>query len=126
MIVPPIPSTILLLYEEKDMNHETTARINHRSGYNCAQSVTAAFADEMHLSPIAASKSAPKPRSAGGKCGAYLAGLALLNELKPEAASVFADKFLAENGSTECKVLRGRCNDMVGCAARLVEELMKE
>jgi len=31
---------------------------------------------------------------------------------------------LAENGSTECKVLRGKCNDMVGCAARLVEELM--
>ena len=106
------------------MNHETTARINHRSGYNCAQAVTVSFAPELELTPIAGMKAAPKPRSAGGKCGAYLAGLQVLNELKPEATSVFAEKFLAENGSTECKVLRGKCNDMVGCAARLVEELM--
>lgn len=125
MIVPPIPSTILLLYEEKDMNQETTARINHRSGYNCAQAVTVAFAEELRLSPITASKTAPKPRSAGGKCGAYLAGLQLLNELNREASGVFAERFEKENGSTECKVLRGRCNDMVGCAARLVEELIE-
>ena len=106
------------------MNHETTARINHRSGYNCAQAVTVSFTPELGLTPIAGMKAAPKPRSAGGKCGAYLAGLQVLNELKPEAASAFTEKFLAENGSTECKVLRGKCNDMVGCAARLVEELM--
>ena len=106
------------------MNHETTARINHRSGYNCAQAVTVAFSPELHTTPITASKTAPKPRSAGGKCGAYLAGLQLLNELKPEAAGVFAEKFEAENGSTEWRVLKGRCNDMVGCAARLVEELI--
>ena len=105
------------------MNHETTARINHRSGYNCAQAVTVAFADELHTTPIRAMQAAPKPRSAGGKCGAYLAGLQVLNDLKPEAASAFTEKFLAETGSTECKVLRGKCNDMVGCAARLVEEL---
>ena len=30
------------------MNHESTARINHRSGYNCAQAVTVAFAEELH------------------------------------------------------------------------------
>ena len=83
------------------MNHETTARMNHRSSYNCSEAVTAAFAEELRLSPIAVSKTAPKPRSAGGKCGAYLAGLALLNELNPEAAGVFAERFLAENGSTE-------------------------
>ena len=65
------------------MNHETTARINHRSGYNCAQAVTVAFATELGSTPIAVLKSAPKPRSAGGKCGAYLAGLQVLNELKP-------------------------------------------
>ena len=105
------------------MNHETTARINHHSGYNCAQAVTVAFAEELHTTPITASQLAPKPRSAGGKCGAYLAGLSLLQEMKPEAAVVFAERFLDENGSTECKVLRGRCNDMVGCAARLVEGL---
>ena len=106
------------------MNHETTVRINHRSGYNCAQAVTVAFATELGSTPVAVLKSAPKPRSAGGKCGAYLAGLQVLNELKPEAAGVFTEIFLAENGSTDCKVLMGRCNDMVGCAAWLVEELI--
>lgn len=107
------------------MDHETNARSNHRTGYNCAQAVTVAFAPELGASPIAAMKASPKPRGEGGKCGAYLAGLQVLNELKPEAASVFAEQFLAENGSTECKVLRGKCNDMVGCAARLVEALME-
>ena len=107
------------------MNHETTARINHRSGYNCAQAVTVAFATELGSTPVAVLKSAPKPRSAGGKCGAYLAGLQLLQELKPEAAGVFTEKFLAENGSTDCKAGMGRCNDLVGCAARLVEELIE-
>ena len=106
------------------MNHETTARINHRSGYNCAQAVTVAFSPDLHTTPIKAMQSAPKPRSAGGKCGAYLAGLALLSELNPEAMGVFSERFERENGSTECKALRGKCNDMVGCAARLVEELM--
>ena len=106
------------------MSHETTARTNHRSGYNCAQAVSVAFAPELGSTPIAVMNTAPKPRSAGGKCGAYLAGLQVLNELKPEAAGLFSERFLAENGSTECKVLRGHCNDMVGCAARLVEELM--
>lgn len=41
---------------------------------------------------------------------------------------LFAERFEAENGSTECKVLRRAgtpCNDLVGCAARLIEELMR-
>lgn len=108
------------------MTHETNARISHRSGYNCAQAVMVAYASELGLSPIAAMKLAPVPRSAGGKCGAYLAGLALLNELKPEAMGKYEQVFLQENGSTECKSLKKAgipCNDLVGCAARLVEEL---
>ena len=34
------------------MGHEETARSNHRSGYNCAQSVFVAFADQLGVSPI--------------------------------------------------------------------------
>ena len=110
------------------MTHETNARISHRSGYNCAQAVMVAYASELDLSPIAAMKLAPAPRSAGGKCGAYLAGLALLNELKPEAMREYEQAFLRENGSTECKRLRISgipCNDLVGCAARLLEDLIQ-
>ena len=108
------------------MTHETTARMNHRSSYNCSEAVTAAFASDLHLSPIIASKAAPKHRSAGGKCGAFLAGLQVLNELKPEAMGVFRERFEAENGSTDCSKLRNAgipCNDLVGSAARLIEEL---
>ena len=54
-----------------------------------------------------------------------MAGLALVNELKPEKMGVFRGRFEAENGSTECMVLRGKCNNLVSCASRLAEELMK-
>ncbi len=110
------------------MDHEQTARGNHRSGYNCAQSVTTAFARDLNLSAVQAMQAAPRPRSEGGMCGAYLAGRALLEQLKPEAAQAFERRFLTENGALECGRLRrlGKpCNDLVGSAARLAEELMK-
>ncbi len=105
---------------------EPDARANHRSGYNCAQSVTAAFAEELGVSRDSAASSAPRPRSEGGKCGAYLAGCQLLSRLKPDAVEAFKARFLEENGAVDCVRLRlaGKpCNDLVGCAARLVEEL---
>lgn len=68
---------------------EPDARANHRSGYNCAQSVTAAFAEELGVSRDSAASSAPRPRSEGGKCGAYLAGCQLLSRLKPDAVEAF-------------------------------------
>ena len=109
-----------------NMSREATARANHKSGYNCAQSVTVAFADALGASPARAMELAPKPRSEGGKCGAYLAALQLLRETCPEAVAAFEQRFLQENGATECGKLRrtGKpCNDLVGSAARLVEEL---
>ena len=110
------------------MDHEQIARANHRSGSNCAQSVTGAFAQRLGLSPAGALQAAPRPRSQGGKCGAYLAGMALLKQMKPEAAAEFERRFLAENGALECGNLRRTgvsCNDLVGCAARLTEELSR-
>ena len=110
------------------MIHESNARSNHKSGNNCAQSVAIAFADELGLSPAQAAQAAPRPRSEGGMCGAYLAGKALLARLRPEAAEEFERRFLEENGAVACGKLRKSgtpCNDLVGCAARLVEELSK-
>ena len=51
------------------MNYEEQARKNHKSGFNCAQSVFVAFAQELGMSPVEAMQAAPKPRSEGGKCG---------------------------------------------------------
>lgn len=107
---------------------EDIAREYHRNGNNCAQSVTMAFDRELGLSTGDAARLAPRPRGEGGKCGAYLAGCQLLERLKPEAVEEFKRRFLEENGAVDCGKLRltGKpCNDLVGCAARLAEELVK-
>ena len=113
------------------MNHEEQARKNHRSGFNCAQSVFVAFAEELGVSPVEAMQMAPKPRDEGGKCGAYLAGQALLRRLKPEAAEAFEKAFVEANGVVECRRLvaahgrlRKSCNDYVGDAARLLDGVL--
>jgi len=108
------------------MPYEQDARSNHRSGYNCAQSVSVAFASSLGLSPVEAMQSAPRPRADGGKCGAYLAGCQLLSQLNPQAMAEFEKRFIEENGAVLCGRLRRAgisCNDLVGCAARLVEAL---
>ena len=109
------------------MSYEQTARAIHKGGNNCGQSVYACFASELGLSKDEAIQAAPKPRSEGGQCGAYLAGRALLMKLKPDSAGEFERRFLELNGATECRKLRGAgksCNDYVGDAARLAAELL--
>ncbi len=113
------------------MTYEEKARNNHRGGYNCAVSVYVAYADKLGITPEPAKMNAPKPRSEGGKCGAYLAGKKVLEQLKPEALQRYEKRFIEANGQTECSrllaahgVLRKSCNDYVGDAARLVEEAL--
>ena len=113
------------------MNTEENARNNHRNGYNCAMSVYAAFADRLGISPEEAKKAAPRPRSEGGKCGAFLAGKKIIERLKPGAAELYEQRFTELNGQTECSrlimahgKLRKSCNDYVGDAARLAEEIL--
>ena len=101
---------------DKIMDREQTARNNHRSGYNCASSVYSVFSDQV-------SGTAPIPRSAGGKCGAVLAGEKVLRQLGVGTDS-FDEKFVSIFGSLKCAELRGGkhpCNDLVGGAAQLVE-----
>jgi hypothetical protein len=110
---------------------EEIARENHRNGYNCAMSVYAGFAEKLGLSEDEARQIAPKPRAEGGKCGAYLAGRKILEQLKPEAAEEFDKRFVEIYGHTECSKLimmhglKKNCNNYVGDAARLVEELLQ-
>ena len=71
---------------------------------------------------------APAPRAEGGKCGAYLAGRAVLEKEGPDRVEEYTRRFLEENGALECRKLRGflgsKCNDYVGSAARIVEGLI--
>ena len=113
------------------MNYEEAARKNHKSGYNCATSVYLAYAEKLGMTPEEARSEAPKPRSEGGKCGAFLAGKKILEQLKPEAVDKYEQRYIELNGQTECSrlvaahdALGKSCNDYVGDAARLVEEML--
>ena len=102
------------------MNREQTARNNHRSGYNCASSVYASFSDVV-------SESAPMPRSECGKCGAVLAGEKVLGQIGMNTES-FDEEFISIFGSLKCAELRRTdhsCNDFVGFAAQLTEEIIE-
>ncbi len=114
------------------MNYENNARSNHKNGNNCAVSVYTAFAERLGITAEEARNTAPKPRSEGGKCGAFLAGRKIVESLKPEAAELYEQRFIEQNGQTECSrlimahgKLRKSCNDYVGDAARLADEILK-
>ena len=76
------------------MNYEENARKNHKNGFNCAMSVYVAYCDKLGISPELARNTAPKPRSEGGKCGAFLAGKKILEQLKPEAVTDYEQRFI--------------------------------
>lgn len=114
------------------MQEEERARINHKSGNNCAMSVFLAYADRLGLSQEEARQQAPPPREEGGKCGAFLAGKKILEQLKPEAVEEFERRFTETNGQTVCslliashKPLGKTCNDYVGDAARILGEVLE-
>jgi hypothetical protein len=113
------------------MSYEDKARSNHRNGYNCAMSVYIAYADKLGLTDIQARDTAPKPRSEGGKCGAFLAGKAILEKFKPSAIPEYEEMFIELNGQTECShlvaahgTLKKSCNDYVGDVARIVGDFI--
>lgn len=105
------------------MKHEETARKNHRNGNNCAVSVYAAFSD-INTNP----GSIPAPRGDGGKCGACLAGIKLLNDMGKCDTERFEKEFLGRFGSIKCGELRKSkvpCNDLVGGAADIVDLMLQ-
>ena len=105
------------------MDHEKTARTNHRRGMSCASSVYQAFSDlNPHMT------SAPVPRSEGGKCGAVLAAEKILRETGTDKIDEFEKEFIRKFGSLKCSELlgsrRGACNDFIGGAAKIAEDLL--
>ena len=92
-----------------------------------------AFSEIMGIYENEAKSSAPAPRSNGGKCGALLAAEMVLDRLSINGKDELEKRFAAENGAIECSKLRSpeirkikNCNDFVGSAARLVEEMVSE
>ena len=104
------------------MNHETDARAIHRTGLNCSNSVDRAFADVN-----AAAGNPPAPRSIAGKCGALLAAQKVVRDLGIDGADELEQAFEDELGYVTCLALkrhRTSCNDCVGVAARLADEVI--
>ena len=115
------------------MTREDQARANHRGGYNCAQAVCAAFAGAMGVSEAEAMALAPRPRTDGGKCGAFLGGRAVLARLRPEAVDAYEQAFTELNGANTCMALVAsrrrlgkKCADYAADAARLVEAALAD
>jgi hypothetical protein len=111
---------------------ETKARANHKNGNNCSTSLALAFADVLGMPEAEAVKLVPPPRSIDGKCGTYLSVVAMLEKLGIDKAAEYEKAFLEKNGSLDCKTLiakragTGRnCNDLVGEAAAMLEEMIK-
>ena len=113
------------------MGYVQKARAHHQSGNTCSVSLFMAFADKLNMTEDEAARIAPAPRAEGGKCGGYLAGIKLLEKIKPEAVDEFTKRFLEQNGDDKCATLivkrrlQGKnCNDLVGETAGIIESLL--
>lgn len=103
-------------------NKEQEARAIHRRGSGCSYAVYNVFADVNKKSTRP-----PMPRLEGGKCGAVLAAEKTLREMGVGRVEEFEARFLAEFGSLKCRDLCRKgvsCNDCVGRAAGIAQELM--
>ena len=106
------------------MDFESTARNNHRSGMNCAMAVYDSLSanNPNKTNP-------PKPRENGGMCGAVLAAEQTIREMGGSDADVaeFEKRFIEKHKYLKCGELRGffsgKCNDYVGSAAAIVEDM---
>lgn len=106
------------------MDHETEARRVHNTGYNCSNSVYQAFSDIDE-----AGGTPPAPRSIEGKCGALLTAQKVLRDLGIDREDELEQAFEREFGFVTCRDLkrnRCNCNDCVGVASRLADELIAQ
>lgn len=106
------------------MDHETEARRIHKTGLNCSNSLYQAFSDIDH-----AGGNPPAPRSIGGKCGALLTAQKILRDLGIDREDELEKAFEQEFGFVTCIELkrhRCNCNDCVGVASRLTDQMLAE
>lgn len=113
---------------------EKKARELHTNGCNCCQAVVMAFADLLPIDQASAMKMAqPFGRGMSGmkETCSCVSGMAMVCGLRDQTMMFkgLATRFREENGDLNCPKLlqlQGQghsCNDLVGCAARLLADL---
>lgn len=117
------------------MTREEMARHLHDNGCNCCQAVVMAYKDMLPMDEKDIMQLAsPFGRGMSGikeTCGC-VSGMAMVCGLTGNTMMFkgLANRFREENGDTNCPrllQLQGTghsCNDLVGCGARLLEEVM--
>lgn len=116
---------------------EKKARELHANGCNCCQSVVLAFADKLHLKEAdLMNLTQPFGRGMMGMkqtCGCVTA-MAMVCGLKGQSMMFkgLANQFNEANGELNCpKLLQMQgaghsCNDLVGCAAKLLADVIDD
>ena len=103
--------------------HEKIARELKERGNNCSNALYSAFAGDLHLSG-----DIPAPRSIGGRCGALLTSIRILQETgHEEEIEAFEEEFRERFEYVTCIDLmthERRCNDYVGESARMLDEII--
>ena len=110
------------------------ARVLHKQGLNCCQSVVMAYADKLPIEPEnAMNVAAPFGRGLAGTrevCGC-VSGMAMVCGLTGHTADVrpLIEKFREENGDIVCghllKMGKRPCPEMVAYAAGLLNETIE-
>ena len=106
-------------------NHENEARNLKTQGNNCSKSLHTAFIKDTNINA-----EYPEPRSIGGKCGALLTSLKILDETGyGDKKEEFEKEFIKRFGYNKCIELMSyerRCNDYVGESAKMIDEILEQ
>lgn len=132
--------------KEKQMNRAEIAIKNKKNGMNCAQAVACAFedivdVDQETLMAMTQGFGVGIGASVEGTCGAIVGATLILGLVEKEGrakamqkAKTLLTTFQTQNQSVICKELKGietgvvlrACNDCVGDAAQILENILEE
>lgn len=107
------------------MNHEEESRELKKQGKLCSVALHEAFSKDTKIS-----NDFPMPRSIDGKCGALLTALKILDDTgHGDKKEEFEKEFVRRFRYSKCLELmryEARCEDYVGQAARMLDEILNE
>ena len=98
---------------------------------NCAQAIFESFEIDREARPADGReyRKLAKGRAPGGVCGAYYAGVAVLQRSRPELIEEFEARFRSRTGCTGCRAIRrarhAECRDCVLATAEFLDQALQ-